>query len=77
MGTVMTIAGIETLTSPPIGGAIVAGDGGSSCLRVFTVELAILQFYLGSLCFGVGLLSGRLMSRCSWVEFNSDESCWQ
>jgi hypothetical protein len=29
MGTVMTIAGIETLTSPPIGGAIVAGDGGS------------------------------------------------
>jgi hypothetical protein len=29
MGTVIAIAGIETLTSPPIGGAIVAGDGGS------------------------------------------------
>jgi MFS family permease len=27
MGTVMAIAGIETLNSPPIGGAIVAGYG--------------------------------------------------
>jgi MFS family permease len=29
MGTVMAIAGVGTLTSPPIGGAIVAKHGGS------------------------------------------------
>ncbi|KAH7156157.1 major facilitator superfamily domain-containing protein [Dactylonectria macrodidyma] len=55
MGTIMSIAAIGTLTSPPIAGAIVADDGGS---YRFAAVFAGVNFLLAGL--GIGLLRVRL-----------------
>ncbi|KAF7547067.1 hypothetical protein G7Z17_g7992 [Cylindrodendrum hubeiense] len=55
MGTIMSIAAIGTLTSPPIAGAIVADDGGS---YRYAAVFSGVDFLLAA--FGMGLLRVRL-----------------
>ncbi|KAK7413061.1 hypothetical protein QQX98_008069 [Neonectria punicea] len=55
MGTIMSIAAIGTLTSPPIAGAIVADDGGS---YRYAAVFSGVNFLLAA--FGIGLLRVRL-----------------
>ncbi|KAF7545739.1 hypothetical protein G7046_g9487 [Stylonectria norvegica] len=55
MGTIMSLAAVGTLTSPPISGAIVADDGGS---YRFAAVFAGVNFLMA--LFGIGLLRVRL-----------------
>lgn len=55
MGTIMSIAAIGTLTSPPIAGAIVTDDGGS---YRYAAVFAGVNFLIAGL--GIGLLRVRL-----------------
>jgi MFS family permease len=77
MGTVMAIAGIETLTSPPIGGAIVAGHGEIYVYACVFSEVSYIAALIGILVLRDRIAEWRLLSRRSCIEFNSDESCWQ
>lgn len=55
MGTIMSIAAIGTLTSPPIAGAIVANDGGS---YTYAAVFSGVNFLIAAL--GIGLLRVRI-----------------
>lgn len=55
MGTVMAIAGIGTLTSPPIGGAIVARCGGS---YVYACIFSGVSYFVALV--GILVLRGRI-----------------
>jgi len=55
MGTVMAIAGIGTLTSPPIGGAIVARQDGS---YVFACVFSGVSYLVALV--GILVLRGRV-----------------
>lgn len=55
MGTIMSLAAIGTLTSPPIAGAIVADDGGS---YRFAAVFAGINYFISFV--GIGWLRVRL-----------------
>jgi MFS family permease len=58
MGTVMAIAGLGTLTSPPIGGAIIAAHGGS---YVYACVFSGVSYVVALT--GILVLRGRF---CGW-----------
>jgi MFS family permease len=58
MGTILAIAAIGTLTSPPIAGAIVADNGGS-----YTWACVFSGFNFIIAAVGIFILQGRL---CDW-----------
>lgn len=58
MGTILAIAAVGTLTSPPIAGAIVASDSGS---YTWACVFSGISFILAAV--GIFVLQGRL---CSW-----------
>lgn len=63
MGTIMAIASVATLTSPPIAGAIVAADDGR---YTFACVFSGLSFLVAVL--GIALLRGRLSGWMFWVK---------
>lgn len=58
MGTILAIAAVGALTSPPIAGAIVASDGGS---YTWACVFSGLNFIVATV--GIFILQGRL---CTW-----------
>jgi MFS family permease len=55
MGTVMAIAGIGTLTSPPIGGAIITATGGS---YLYACVFSGISYFIALI--GILVLRGRI-----------------